>query len=126
SLVFFSTRPCCRVFSWPSELGGARCWMFFPAPTSIEVLLPDRLASGRWVGLWCPPVRPPEGKILDRTALAALGKKLRSEGLRIISTNGCFDLLHWGHIDYLTRARKLGDRLVCGGNSDLSVRSLDK
>jgi len=48
----------------------------------------------------------------------------RRQGRRIVFTNGCFDLLHPGHIDYLERARALGDALVIGLNDDASVRSL--
>lgn len=48
----------------------------------------------------------------------------RSEGRKIVFTNGCFDLLHPGHIDYLQRARALGDALVIGLNSDASVGGL--
>ncbi len=47
-------------------------------------------------------------------------------GHRLVFTNGCFDVLHPGHVDLLTRARALGDSLVIGLNSDESVRSLDK
>src|SRR3989442_8258964 len=43
---------------------------------------------------------------------------------RIVATNGCFDLLHFGHVSYLQRARQLGDLLVVGLNSDRSVREL--
>jgi rfaE bifunctional protein nucleotidyltransferase chain/domain len=45
-------------------------------------------------------------------------------GKCIVATNGCFDLLHYGHVSYLQRARKLGDLLVVGLNSDASVRQL--
>lgn len=48
----------------------------------------------------------------------------RRQGRRIVFTNGCFDLLHPGHIDYLQRARALGDALIIGLNSDVSVRGL--
>lgn len=48
----------------------------------------------------------------------------RSRGEKIVFTNGCFDLLHFGHIHYLAAARDLGDRLVVGINSDASVRRL--
>ena len=48
----------------------------------------------------------------------------RNSGLRIVFTNGCFDLLHPGHIDYLQRARALGDVLIIGLNNDESVRKL--
>lgn len=53
-----------------------------------------------------------------------LAEQLRSKGKKIVSTNGCFDLLHWGHIQYLWQARKLGDVLICGVNSDASVKGL--
>ena len=46
------------------------------------------------------------------------------EGVRLVFTNGCFDILHPGHVDYLQRARDLGDRLILGLNSDASVRRL--
>ena len=48
----------------------------------------------------------------------------RRRGARIVATNGCFDLLHFGHVSYLQRARKLGDVLVVGLNGDRSVREL--
>lgn len=48
----------------------------------------------------------------------------RRRGERIVATNGCFDLLHFGHVRYLQRARQLGDRLILGLNADKSVRQL--
>ena len=48
----------------------------------------------------------------------------RAAGERVVFTNGCFDLLHAGHVSYLTEARALGDRLVVGLNDDASVRRL--
>ena len=63
-------------------------------------------------------------RILDRSQLAALGEKLRAEGRRIVFTNGCFDLLHVGHVRLLRQAAALGDYLVVGLNSDASVRRL--
>ena len=48
----------------------------------------------------------------------------RAAGERVVFTNGCFDLLHAGHVTYLTEARALGDRLVVGLNADASVRRL--
>ena len=50
----------------------------------------------------------------------------RMKGLKIVFTNGCFDLLHHGHIDYLSKAADMGDILVIGMNSDFSVKKLDK
>jgi D-beta-D-heptose 7-phosphate kinase/D-beta-D-heptose 1-phosphate adenosyltransferase len=49
---------------------------------------------------------------------------MRREGKRVVFTNGCFDLLHSGHVRYLTEARGLGDALIVGLNSDRSVRAL--
>ncbi len=51
---------------------------------------------------------------------------LRLRGKKIVFTNGCFDILHPGHVDYLTKARDLGDFLVLGLNTDNSVRRLNK
>lgn len=48
----------------------------------------------------------------------------RAEGQRMVFTNGCFDILHYGHIHYLAQARDLGDRLIIGLNSGDSVRRL--
>lgn len=48
----------------------------------------------------------------------------RKDGLKIVFTNGCFDLLHYGHIHYLAKAADLGDRLVIGLNSSASVRRI--
>ncbi|MGA2260362.1 MAG: D-glycero-beta-D-manno-heptose 1-phosphate adenylyltransferase [Acidobacteriota bacterium] len=51
-------------------------------------------------------------------------QRLRSEGKKLVFTNGCFDILHAGHVRYLNEARALGDALVLGLNSDESVRVL--
>ncbi len=51
-------------------------------------------------------------------------KKLRSEGKSIVFTNGCFDIIHAGHVSYLSRASAMGDVLVVGLNSDRSVKAL--
>lgn len=48
----------------------------------------------------------------------------QAQGDRIVFTNGCFDILHVGHVDYLEKARALGDRLVLGLNTDVSIRGL--
>ena len=50
--------------------------------------------------------------------------KIKSEGKKIVFTNGCFDLLHLGHIKYLSQAKDLGDILIIGLNSDKSVKKL--
>lgn len=63
-------------------------------------------------------------KIHARPALARLLAERKARGETIVFTNGCFDLLHVGHVKYLQAARKLGDRLVLGLNSDASIRRL--
>lgn len=63
-------------------------------------------------------------KILTLDQLAKRAAKLRAEGRRIVATNGCFDLLHVGHVRYLQAASALGDVLVVGINGDASVRAL--
>ncbi len=63
-------------------------------------------------------------KILGPTALKKVLASLRRNGKKVVFTNGCFDLLHYGHVRYLQAARKKGDCLVVGVNSDASVRKL--
>lgn len=63
-------------------------------------------------------------KIVSWEALGRILDKKREEGQRIVFTNGCFDILHRGHIEYLAAASDLGDSLVIGLNSDDSVRRL--
>lgn len=63
-------------------------------------------------------------KIVARETLKSILEKERREGRKIIFTNGCFDILHRGHIEYLSAARDLGDIFVIGLNSDESVRRL--
>jgi D-glycero-beta-D-manno-heptose 1-phosphate adenylyltransferase len=63
-------------------------------------------------------------KTVPLNELAGRVEKLRASGKKIVATNGCFDLLHLGHIRYLEAARKLGDILVVGLNGDQSVREL--
>jgi rfaE bifunctional protein nucleotidyltransferase chain/domain len=66
----------------------------------------------------------PSTKLLNLAAASRWANATHRRGLRIVATNGCFDLLHYGHVNYLQRARKLGDLLVVGLNSDRSVRQL--
>lgn len=63
-------------------------------------------------------------KILDRGALREKLEDLRKTGKKIAFTNGCFDILHVGHVRYLREAKKTGDVLVLALNSDSSVRSI--
>lgn len=64
----------------------------------------------------------PAHKICDRASL--IERFGRPRGERVVFTNGCFDILHRGHVAYLAQARALGDRLVIGVNTDASVRAL--
>jgi rfaE bifunctional protein nucleotidyltransferase chain/domain len=64
------------------------------------------------------------GQILDQAEAAAWAAELRTAGRSVVFTNGCFDLLHRGHVDYSQRARGLGDALVVGLNGDGSVRQI--
>ena len=63
-------------------------------------------------------------KILTLDQLRAEARRLRAEGKCVAATNGCFDILHVGHVRYLAAAQKLGDVLVVGLNGDDSVRQL--
>lgn len=63
-------------------------------------------------------------KVIPRSEVAALGERLRQAGQQIVFANGCFDLLHVGHVRYLEGAWQQGDVLVVGVNSDRSVRQL--
>ncbi len=63
-------------------------------------------------------------KVKNRSELATIVSELKREGKRVVFTNGCFDILHVGHVRYLEAARALGDVLVVGLNSDASVRRL--
>ena len=64
----------------------------------------------------------PATKVLTRSEVVRRYGRPRTHG--IVFTNGCFDILHRGHVEYLTRARALGDALVVGLNTDSSVRRL--
>lgn len=65
-----------------------------------------------------------ENKILSDENLEKRMEDWRSRGLKTVFTNGCFDLLHLGHVDYLAKAKDVGDRLIIGVNTDASVRRL--
>jgi len=62
-----------------------------------------------------------ESKILTREQAIQQANKWRAEGQQIVFTNGCFDIVHLGHIDYLEKARSLGNKLILGLNTDASV-----
>ncbi|MET4107733.1 D-glycero-beta-D-manno-heptose 1-phosphate adenylyltransferase [Hymenobacter sp. UYP22] len=63
-------------------------------------------------------------KIMSREALLPVVAAWQAAGEKVVFTNGCFDLLHLGHVDYLEQARHLGQRLVVGLNTDASVSCL--
>ena len=63
-------------------------------------------------------------KILTAEQARALGDEMRANGRNLVFTNGCFDLLHVGHVRYLQAARALGDALLVAINGDESVRAL--
>lgn len=65
-------------------------------------------------------------KVMTRDQLVLLLQAARTQGKRIVFTNGCFDLMHVGHTRYLQAAKDLGDLLVVAVNSDASVRNLNK
>lgn len=65
-----------------------------------------------------------ESKIRSLAAAGRIASRLRQRGRRIVLANGCFDLLHIGHVRYLQEARGLGDVLIVGVNADRSVRGL--
>ncbi|MBK8974971.1 MAG: D-glycero-beta-D-manno-heptose-7-phosphate kinase [Planctomycetes bacterium] len=68
----------------------------------------------------------PQGKILDRDEAVSVAARMRADGKRLAFTNGCFDLLHPGHTEYLARARSYADALIVGLNTDESIRRLEK
>ena len=64
------------------------------------------------------------GKILLLSELTALRHRWKTEGKKVVFTNGVFDILHRGHLEYLAAAKSLGDHLIVGVNSDVSVRRI--
>lgn len=88
------------------------------------------------LGTWAPSRREvlarlgdapgSEGKVLTTEQAIEVASRLRAEGRRLVFTNGCFDILHAGHCDYLQKARSYGDALMVGVNTDASVRRQEK
>jgi rfaE bifunctional protein nucleotidyltransferase chain/domain len=72
----------------------------------------------------CEPVARMNSKIITLPELARRAGEIRQTGKRLVLTNGCFDLLHVGHVRYLEQARELGDFLAVAVNGDESVRAL--
>ncbi|MBI5409098.1 MAG: D-glycero-beta-D-manno-heptose 1-phosphate adenylyltransferase [Nitrospirae bacterium] len=63
-------------------------------------------------------------KVINRADIGGIIAQLKTQGKKIVFTNGCFDIIHVGHVRYLTEAKKLGDVLVVGLNSDRSVSGI--
>ena len=110
----------CTALGWPrgesarlaNVAGGVVCTKFgTAAATAQELNLAARTASA-------------QGQAPRRRQLTASVARARRHGERIVFTNGCFDILHAGHVGYLNEARQLGDRLIVAVNDDDSVRRL--
>lgn len=67
-----------------------------------------------------------KNKIVQKTDLNFIINRWRLKDERVVFTNGCFDIIHQGHIDYLSKAKDLGTKLIIGVNNDSSVKSLEK
>lgn len=97
-------------------------------PDNTTVMVdPDLLAGSRrlFTSVGSTPYRfPDQNKIVILSDLKEVVENYRRLKRRVVFTNGCFDILHRGHVTYLEEARRLGDCLVVGLNSDASVRSL--
>lgn len=65
-----------------------------------------------------------QGKILKVDDFLTIREKLKKENKKLVFTNGCFDILHKGHVDYLKKARELGDAMIVAINEDESVRRI--
>jgi D-glycero-beta-D-manno-heptose 1-phosphate adenylyltransferase len=62
--------------------------------------------------------------VTDKNEMIEIRRGIKSQNKKLVFTNGCFDILHSGHVDYLSQARQLGDYLVVGLNSDFSVKNI--
>lgn len=71
-----------------------------------------------------PPIQSTPWGVLSEAQLKQAVAIARRQGERIVMTNGCFDILHAGHVHYLAQARQLGDRLIVAINSDASIKQL--
>jgi rfaE bifunctional protein nucleotidyltransferase chain/domain len=112
------TRPTRRTNGTWTDRSGTIQPRLGEAPPDRRGLPPGGIADVRYGGI------DTMGQVMGRDALIEERKRLRREGKRVVFTNGCFDLLHAGHVRYLREARSLGDLLVVALNSDASVRLL--
>ncbi len=69
-------------------------------------------------------MQAPNKKIMDLETLLKWRENLRTQGKRVVVSNGCFDILHRGHVEYLFKARAQGDAMIVALNSDASTRAL--
>jgi D-beta-D-heptose 7-phosphate kinase/D-beta-D-heptose 1-phosphate adenosyltransferase len=104
-----------RAAAWLANVAAGIEVAKFGAATVSDQEILDALGHG---ALDC------ERKVLTRAQAAAFAARLRRQGRRVVFTNGCFDILHYGHVSYLERSRRLGDALIVGVNTDASVRRL--
>ncbi|NNE30677.1 MAG: D-glycero-beta-D-manno-heptose 1-phosphate adenylyltransferase [Saprospiraceae bacterium] len=65
-----------------------------------------------------------KNKIMDLEEIVSWSRQKKQDGQKLVFTNGCFDLIHLGHLQYLSQAKELGDLLIIGVNSDSSVERL--
>ena len=64
------------------------------------------------------------GTVVSKNLLIEIRSQYKREGRKVVFTNGCFDILHRGHVEYLQKAKELGDILIVGLNTDASVKRL--
>ena len=64
------------------------------------------------------------GKLIEQSKIEELANQIRRQNKTIVATNGCFDILHVGHVRYLKKSKEFGDVLIVGLNSDVSVKSI--
>ena len=64
------------------------------------------------------------GKVIEQSKIEELVNQIKKQGKTIVATNGCFDILHVGHVRYLKKSKSFGDVLIVGLNSDVSVKSI--
>jgi D-beta-D-heptose 7-phosphate kinase/D-beta-D-heptose 1-phosphate adenosyltransferase len=62
--------------------------------------------------------------IKSRSEIKLIREQLKQQNIKVVFTNGCFDLIHSGHVDYLVKAKEMGDVLILALNSDLSIRNI--
>jgi rfaE bifunctional protein nucleotidyltransferase chain/domain len=97
---------------------------FAPAECGGYPLRRNHCSSLQWNQENKPTPKQQKTKVLSIPQIARWAAAARRNGKKVVVTNGCFDLLHFGHVSYLQHAKRLGDLLVIGLNGDASVRAL--